>query len=263
MKKRRLWQIGLVMGLTMLLALVGCNTTATSVPTTEPVVVATTETLPATETAAMPEATVISVTSVDAEGNTSVDSVALNAALDTLPITELTEVEAAALRFMREEEKLAYDVYITLYTTWGLPIFQNIANSEQTHTEAVLTLLERYNVADPVANNGVGVFTDAMLQALYDQLVAQGNQSLSDALKVGAAIEEIDILDLEERSAQTDKADILTVYANLTQGSRNHLRSFVKTLTQQTGETYTPQYLSQDAYDAILAGDIERGNGKK
>jgi len=57
---------------------------------------------------------------------------------------------------------------------------------------------------------------------LYDQLVA-------DALRVGAAVEEIDILDLEERIAQTDKAEIQLVYENLAKGSRNHLRALTST----------------------------------
>lgn len=84
---------------------------------------------------------------------------------------------------------------------------------------------------------------------------------MDEALKVGAAIEEIDILDLEEGSQQTDKADILQVYANLLKGSRNHLRSFVKTLQQQTGETYAPQYMTQAAYDVIIGSTGERGSG--
>ena len=37
---------------------------------------------------------------------------------------------------------------------------------------------------------------------------ARGSQSLAEALKVGAAIEEIDILDLEKSLAQDDNADI-------------------------------------------------------
>lgn len=253
MKTRMLLQGWLAASVVMLLALSGCNTGALSTGVVE------TPVLTATEAATVP-ASLPDVTTVDAEGNTRVEAAALETALAALPVTELTEAEAAGLRFMREEEKLAHDVYITLYETWGQPIFQNIANSEQTHTDTVLTLLERYGIEDPAAGNAVGVFADPALQTLYDQLVAQGKQSLSDALKVGAAIEEIDILDLEERSAQTDKADILTVYANLTKGSRNHLRSFVSTLSQRTGETYTPQYMSQEAYDAIIAGDIERGS---
>jgi hypothetical protein len=85
-----------------------------------------------------------------------------------LPVTGLTETEAASLRYMREEEKLAHDVYLTLFEVWGLPIFQNIANSESSHAAAVLGLLERYGLDDPAAGNAVGVFTDPTLQALYE-----------------------------------------------------------------------------------------------
>jgi hypothetical protein len=171
---------------------------------------------------------------------------------------DLSEAEASALVFMREEEKLAHDVYLTLYEKWGLPVFQNISQSELAHTEAVLTLIERYGLQDP-AQAGIGAFTNPDLQALYNELVARGSQSLSEALKVGAAIEEIDILDLQERLAATDQADIQQVFTNLLNGSTNHLRAFVSSLKTQTGETYLPQYLSEDAYQAIL--DSSAGAG--
>lgn len=171
----------------------------------------------------------------------------------------LSAAEIEGLVFMREEEKLARDVYLALYAKWGLPIFQNIAQSEQSHMDAVKTLLDRYGIADP-ASTRAGVFTNATLQQLYDQLVAQGNQSLADALRVGAAIEEIDILDLKTHIAQTDKADIKQVYDNLLRGSRNHLRSFVAQLKSQTGVTYVPQYLTQAEYDAIINSDTESGS---
>jgi len=181
------------------------------------------------------------------------------AALAALPVGELSADEVAGLLYMREEEKLAQDVYLTLYEQWGTTVFQNIANSETTHTESVRTLLERYSLEDPAAGNARGVFTNAELQALYDQLVAQGSESLSSALRVGAAIEEIDILDLEERLAQTTQPDIVQVYQNLMDGSRNHLRAFVSVLEQQTGETYQPQYLSQAVFDEILSEQNGRG----
>lgn len=163
----------------------------------------------------------------------------------------LSEEEAAGLLWMREEEKLARDVYLALYELWGQPTFQNIANSEQTHMDAVLDLLQGYGIADPAGAQGQ--FSNPDLQALYDQLIAQGSQSLADALKVGAAIEEIDILDLRERVAQTDKAAIQTVYASLENASNNHLRSFTSTLLRRTGETYQPQYLSAADYQAIVS----------
>jgi len=166
---------------------------------------------------------------------------------------ELSAAEAEALLYMREEEKLAHDVYVTLYEQWGLNTFQNIATSEQAHTEAVKALLDRYGLDDP-APAQLGVFTNPDLQALYDQLIASGGQSLAEAIKIGGAIEEIDILDLEERLAQTDNADIQHVFNNLLNGSKNHLRAFTSVLQVQTGETYQPQYLSAEAYQSILGG---------
>jgi hypothetical protein len=167
--------------------------------------------------------------------------------------------ETNALLFMREEEKLAHDVYVTLFAQWGLPIFQNISQSEQTHTDAIKALIDRYNLQDP-ALNGVGFFTNPDLQALYNTLIARGQQSLSEALRVGAAIEEIDILDLEENLSQIDNADIQQVFINLKSGSYNHLKAFTSTLFTQTGEVYQPQYLSAVAYQAILATGTG-GNG--
>lgn len=176
----------------------------------------------------------------------------------TATSNNLSAMEIEGLVFMREEEKLARDVYLTLYAKWGLPTFQNIAQSEQSHMDAVKTLLDRYSIADP-ASAQAGVFTNATLQQLYDQLVAQGSQSLADALRVGAAIEEIDIIDLQKRIAQTDKADIKQVYDNLMRGSRNHLRSFVAQLKSQTGETYVPQHLTQAEYNTIINSNTESG----
>lgn len=186
-------------------------------------------------------------------------------AWNTLPAAEtddLSAEEAAALAYMREEEKLAHDVYVKLYEVWGLPIFQNISQSEQTHTDSVKVLLDRYGLTDP-ATGTMGVFTHPDLQTLYNDLVAQGSESLSAALKVGAAIEEIDILDLQTRLAQTDQADIQQVYTNLLAGSENHLRAFTTTLKNQTGEIYQAQYMSSAAYQAIIGASMGNGGSGK
>lgn len=213
--------------------------------------------------AAAPTATPTSseVSTVDEDGNTRIDLSAVRA----LPPAsgKLSQTEVDALLYMREEEKLAHDVYLKLYEVWKLPIFRNIGESERTHTEAVRVLLERYGLPDPAAGQPEGKFTNPALQDLYNKLIEQGMRSLSDALKVGAAIEEIDILDLQERIAQTDKVDIITVYENLMKGSRNHLRSFVATLKSQTGEIYQPQYLSPSVYQKIISTPIERGGRGK
>ena len=123
----------------------------------------------------------------------------------------LSTGEIQTLTFMREEEKLARDVYLTLNETWPQPVFANIAQSEQQHMDAMLALLERYQIADP-ARPVIGLFNNMELQALYDKLVIRGQQSATEALYVGAAIEEIDILDLEKAIAETDQPDLRRAY---------------------------------------------------
>jgi hypothetical protein len=175
-----------------------------------------------------------------------------------IPASDLSADEAAALLFMREEEKLARDVYNALYATWGQQTFTNIASSEQMHMDEIKVLLDRYALTDSALAEA-GQFTNPELQALYTQLVAQGNLSLADALKVGAAIEEIDIRDLQTRMAQTDNADIQQAYTNLMNGSYSHLKAFTGTLLTQTGETYVPQYLTAEQYQTIISS---AGNGQ-
>lgn len=196
---------------------------------------------------------------VNEDGTSTFDSTQLGTNLASLPIEALNEAETASLAYLREEEKLALDVYTQLDSIWGasIKVFGNIAKSEATHTEAVRQLLLRYNLTDPSVNLGSGRFVNATLQGLYDSLVSQGTASLSAALQVGAAIEELDIVDIREALVGIDNQDIRLVYDNLEKGSRNHLRSFVKNLDKQ-GVTYIPQYLDADAYNAIISTPTER-----
>ena len=144
--------------------------------------------------------------------------------LTAIPASDLSAEEAAALLFMREEEKLARDVYNQMYALWGQPVFQNIAASEQAHMDEIKLLLDRYGLSDPAL--GPGQFTDPSLQALYNQLIAQGSISVTEALNVGGLVEQTDIADLQARLAQADNADIQLVYTNLMNASYNHLAAF-------------------------------------
>jgi len=194
----------------------------------------------------------------------SIDLDALRTDLDNEKVNDLTDEEIDGLVFMREEEKLARDVYLTFQSLYDLNIFANIAISEQAHTDAVLVLLERYGIVDPVGDNAVGVFGNEELQDLYDDLVAEGSESEQAALFVGCAIEEIDILDLEEYIDGTDHADLLKVYGNLLDGSCNHLRAFVRLWEQQAGQEYVPRFLSVEDYETIIndTNSSGRRNGR-
>jgi hypothetical protein len=201
-----------------------------------------------------------SVFAASAAGPVPIPTVTTTATTGVAAPASLNAVEAAGLQFMREEEKLAHDVYVTLGNTWELRVFDNIAAAEQQHTAAVASWLAYYQIEDPAAGNALRRFTDPELQALYDKLVAQGKQSVEDALRVGAAIEEIDIIDLQERIDATPNAALDRLYANLKAGSENHLRAFASNLKARTGLTYAPQYLSQADYDQIVS-TASRGGG--
>jgi hypothetical protein len=182
------------------------------------------------------------------------------AATTTATATSLSPEEIAALKFMREEEKLAHDVYAALYSLWGANVFYQISLSETTHTEAILTLLTKYGIDDPAATTAPGEFADPELQTLYNTLMAMGQASLIEALKVGALIEETDIQDINEKLAITDEADIVNVYTSLLCGSGNHLRAFNEKLLEQ-GVTYVPQVISQTEWDAIASAPAETCGG--
>ena len=170
----------------------------------------------------------------------------------------LEAIEIRNLEYMREEEKLARDVYRTLYDMWGLPVHDNISESEQVHTTKVGDMLDKYRLPDPVVDDTTGVFVDQELAVLYDTLVAEGSQSSLKALYVGAAIEEIDMIDLQRAIDESDNADIQRLYENLMSGSRNHLRAYVSQIENQ-GIVYEAQYLSQAEVDSIVDSPVERG----
>lgn len=154
---------------------------------------------------------------VTSEGVSTIDLTALDAQLATMSLSTLSDAAAASLSALREEEQLAHDVYTASAALWPQQaIFANIADSEATHSAAVLTLLERYSLPDPLAGLAEGTFATASVQDLYDSLTATSAQSLIAALQVGAQIEEMDIRDITAQEAVVASyPDILMVYEYL------------------------------------------------
>lgn len=172
----------------------------------------------------------------------------------------LSDAEADGILFMREEEKLARDVYHGLGDLWDLRIFENIAASEQRHMDAILGLIETYGLEDPQTAGMVGVFANDDLQTLYDGLMTMGAESVEAALEVGATVEEVDIADLEDYLGETAADDITRVYQNLLRGSSNHLRAFVSQL-EAAGIDREATVLDPALYESIVSSGTERGNG--
>lgn len=189
------------------------------------------------------------------------------------------------MKFMREEEKLARDVYATLYDFHlaqglTLTVCDNIAYSEQQHMNAVKQLLNNYGIPDSAVEGGQGTYPESCrdtackfnnddLTALYVRLVADGKVSGLGALLVGGLIEEVDMINLAEAIANAEvHADIQGVYDNLLCGSGNHLRAFAHNVELATGESYidvSTDYVRDfsirpevgtEAYDAYVASLI-------
>jgi len=191
-------------------------------------------------------------------GGRSQAGTGLTSLVSQLPVQDLSDVEKDAVTKMIEEEKLARDVYTYLYKVWNNSVFDRISQSEQRHMDAVAAILDKYGLANPVAGLDYGQFATPEMQELYDALIARGQQSLEDAMQVGATIEDLDIKDLETLLPQIDNDDIRTVFQNLMKGSRNHMRAFVSYL-KAMGSNYTAQYLTQAEVDAIVSSSWERG----
>ncbi len=184
--------------------------------------------------------------------------------------------EQTHLEFMCEEEKLARDVYITLGAKYpASTIFGMIDDSEERHKCSVADMLGKYAIPNPSTNDNVGVFTGEAygwyFNEKYTALVERGSASGLEALYVGAFIEELDMLDINQcpkvivetdngiddvsecGKIYTTKPDIQRLYGSLIEGSENHLRAYVTNIEKQIGEgNYKAQVLTQEEVDAIL-----------
>ena len=171
--------------------------------------------------------------------------------------TLISEEDEQALLFMLEEEKLARDTYQFLNDYWDMVQFENIMQSEQSHMNAVETLLKAYRIPYEILENGK--FNNEDLQTWYNKFVEEGVVDEVAALTIGATIEDLDIVDLDDHIQATSNTYIIEVFSSLQCGSRNHLRSFVQSI-ENLGSAYEPQFLAQETYDAVLEGSHEQCN---
>ena len=198
------------------------------------------------------------IVNVDSDGYTDVDLAALGAWLGTVPSQPLSDAETAAILYAREEEKMDRDAFRVFDGLYAPEAFTKMAASEQTHMDAVGLLIAKYGLADPVTNDATGVFSEPAILAIYQSFLDQGDDSVNAGLAAGAGTQEMAIRDLGNGLSVVDNRDVECVFLNLQKGARNHLRRFVD-LLENRGVTYVPVYLSQDAFDAIMASAMEQG----
>ena len=152
----------------------------------------------------------------------------------------LSEQEKLDLAYQYSEEKVAYDAYNYFYTLYGQETFKNIANSEAEHMKAVKVLLDRYSLPTPT--------NYWELQDEFDTLKLEWEKGLKEALEVGLKIEMLDIEDIKDTIKSTDNDDLKIVFTNIWWASYNHMRWFLKWLSNAglTTKIDYSKYLSQE-----------------
>jgi len=180
------------------------------------------------------------------------------------PATATATADAALVKdltFLRQEEQLARDVYTALAAKYSQAApFVNIARSEQRHFDTVGVLLSRYGIDDPAAGKAAGSYADSDLQALYNQLLATGSESLAQAYQVGITIENKDIADLQAAIARTSQADVKAALSNLLNGSQHHLAAFTAAKDGKILGTQNGQGMQNGRG---RPGDQQAGNGRQ
>jgi hypothetical protein len=169
----------------------------------------------------------------------------------------------ANLTHMRDEERLARDIYTALATKYDQAApFVNIARSEQVHFDTMGLLLTRYGLPDPSAGKDPGSYSDPALQALYDKLLASGSESLAKAYDVGIAVEKLDIADLKTAISKTTQADAKAAFTNLMNGSENHLAAFTAAKDGKVIGARNGQGMQNGRSGSTSAGQGRNGQGQ-
>lgn len=200
----------------------------------------------------------------------------------------LSDGEGAHLFFMRSEEKLARDVYLTLAGMYPeQPVFHRIATTaEQRHTDKMRDMLLKFGLDDPEPATLPGILPPAEQIGVFENpyfadyftgkfLLLKGTAEvgLLEALQVGALIEELDMKDINYCNGVvydvfgfpapppaycgltvTDVRALENTLGNLLAGSENHLCAFVRQIGPMSEGCYEAQYLTQnEVWDIIDA----------
>lgn len=173
-----------------------------------------------------------------------------------MPREELSEQEVEDIRYMRQEESLANDVYDRFYEEYGVRAFGNIKFSEQTHADVFEDLIEKYGLEDSY-NESTNSFESQEVIDLRDKLVERGMEGEIEALKVAAEIEDQNVAHLREKLNNAENEGLQEIYSDLLKDSKRHLTAFDRQLDMRDVE-YTPNYISKSDYEKITA-DSSRG----
>lgn len=203
--------------------------------------------------------TSLSLLSVDAEGVSSMTRANVVPVLDAT--SPLTADEIEFLYAMREDEKLARDLYAYFWTRYPTaPQIQRISKAEESHIAAIETVLDYYEISYP-AMSAPGVFEDSTRQALYDELALK-SETMLEAFQTMAFVEDRDLFAYKMVQSQITNANLSLLIENMIKASTNHLKAAIRQIFVRDG-SYTSIYLSAEEYDAIIKLPFQNGKAYK
>lgn len=188
-----------------------------------------------------------------------VSTFVLNNVCPVFTVTDpLTTDEIEFIYAVREDEKLAHNLYIYFVTQYPTARqLANIGNAEINHITTIERVFTYYEIDFPTLGQP-GVFTDENRQAIYTRLTAQGS-TLHEAYQVMAALEEENIVIYSKVASELTNPNLQLIINNLAQSSENHFKVLVNQITAW-GSIYTPTLLEASQYEEILDSVFQPGN---
>ena len=199
-------------------------------------------------------ATPSDIIEVKSDGATTFALAGVTPAFDST--ADLTADEIEFIYAVREDEKVARDLYFSFFGTFGLKPFENIGKAEDNHIKATEKLFDYYEIDYPALSEN-GKFENAIRQKLFDSLLLKGTPEL-EAFKVMAMLEESNIVEYGEVLKTIANPNIKIVIENLARASANHFKAAIRQITA-LGGTYTPAIMTQEQYEAVIATGFEQG----
>ena len=199
-------------------------------------------------------ATPSDIIEVKSDGATTFALAGVTPAFDST--ADLTADEIEFIYAVREDEKVARDLYFSFFGTFGLKPFENIGKAEDNHIKATEKLFDYYEIDYPALSEN-GKFENAIRQKLYDSLLLKGTPEL-EAFKVMALLEETNIAEYGEVLKTIVNPNIKIVIENLAKASVNHFKAAIRQITA-LGGTYAPSLMTQEQYRAVIAVGFEQG----
>lgn len=163
----------------------------------------------------------------------------------------INDEEKRSLEHITEEVKLARDFAVLMGSKHNSDFFNKIGETKQSDLDKLKDILESKNIDDPVKNDESGIYKSENFTDLYKGFTESGNTNISNALKAGAEISELQISDCNKFLNIATDQEIKDIFSLIKKNSEKNLKSYINQLSQK-GIGYIPKHLTSEDFNKIL-----------